>query len=53
MSARKVVEARTLKAPSLLFGADPQAVKKRAARVNVEIMKLNIFFIYYQIHFGL
>jgi hypothetical protein len=51
MSARKVVEASTFKAPSLLFGADPQAVKKRAARVVNTVMELIILFIYDPFYF--
>jgi hypothetical protein len=45
MSARKEVEASTLKAPSLPVEADPHAVKKRAARVIIPIMVLKTFFI--------
>ena len=45
MSARKVVEVRAFKRPSLLFGADPQPVKKRDARAVSAIMELIIFFI--------
>jgi hypothetical protein len=37
MSARNVVEVRTFKPPLLLIGADPQADKKKAAKVKVEI----------------
>ena len=44
MSARKVVEASTFKAPSLPDGADPQAARKIAAIANT-VMELKIFFI--------
>jgi hypothetical protein len=46
MSARKVVEASTFKAPSFFDGADPHAVRKNAVTINTET-KLKIFFIKY------
>jgi hypothetical protein len=45
MSARKEVEARTLKVSSSFCGADPQPARRRAVRVNVKRTLLKIFFI--------
>jgi hypothetical protein len=46
MSARKVVEASTFKAPSFFDGAVPHAARKSTAAINTKT-KLKIFFIKY------